>query len=90
MPPKRATIHFDGKILTDLSGEKGDRLAVMLSGDTPQCQSGKLFSARLIQDGTGKSQAEEVLTSMSEWSSQDNVYAMCFDTTSSNTGIFHD
>ena len=85
-PPKRATVHFDGKLLTDLSGGFGDRLAVMLSGDTPDCTSGKLLSARLIKDSSGKEQADEVVRALKEWKAQNNIVAMCFDTTSSNTG----
>ena len=72
--------------MTDLADESGDRLAVVLSGDTPQCLSGKFLSGRMIDDGTGKAQAEEVLNSLDEWKAKKNVCAMCFDTTASNTG----
>ena len=58
----------------------------MLTGDTPQCQSGKLLSARLIRDSSGKEQAEEVIRALKEWKVEMNVVSMCFDTTSSNTG----
>ena len=85
-PPKHAVVHFDAKILTDMSGEFGDRLAVVLSGDAPDCKQGKLLSAKNIRDGTGKNQAEEVISSLKNWDVQDNVCGMCFDTTSSNTG----
>ena len=85
-PPKRGTVHFDGKRLKDLNGGFGDRLAVMLSGDTPQCRSGKLLSANLINDGTGKQQADEVLRALKEWNAEMNAISMCFDTTSANTG----
>ena len=85
VPPTRCNIHFDGKILTDSSGETGDRLAVVLSGDTDQCLQGKLLSARMIEDGSGSSQADEVVASLDDWKARDNVYAMCFDTTSANT-----
>ena len=86
VPPKQAVIHFDGKLLKDLSGAFGDRLAVVLSGNTDQCRQGKLLSARMIQGGTGKLQAEEVMRSIVEWKVQPCVKALCFDTTSSNTG----
>ena len=85
-PPTRASVHFDGKILTDLSGQTGDHLAVMLSGNTEQCRQGKLLSARAIVDGTGKSQAEEVVKSLKEWKAFENVCAQVFDTTRANTG----
>ena len=85
-PPNFAGVHFDGKQITDSSGKSGERLAVMLSGNTPDCLSGKLLSACLIKDGTGKAQADEVVRALHEWKAAMNVVSMCFDTTSSNTG----
>ena len=41
--PEHGTIHFDGKLVWE-SGEKGDHLAVVLSGG-PKC---KILSAKLI------------------------------------------
>ena len=86
LPPEISIVHFDGKNLTDYSGDFGDRLAIVLSGNTPDCKQGKLLSAEKISDGTGKSQADEVISSLTKWRAQDNVFGMCFDTTSSNTG----
>ena len=54
VPPTHSVIHFDGKILSDLSGGYGDRLAIVISGNTPQCKSGFMISSQLISDGTGK------------------------------------
>ena len=71
-----------------MANETGDHLAVVLSGDTPQCHQGKLLSARRIDDGTGESQAEEVIESLKDWKAIDYVVAQCFDTTSSNTGTY--
>ena len=84
--PKRAVVHFDGKMLSDLSGDFGDRLAVMISGNTDYCRQGKLLSAELVPDQTGIGQANEVIRSLQEWKCQDNVVGMCFDTCSTNTG----
>ena len=70
-----------------MADQCGDRLAVVISGDTPQCESGKLLSARLIDNGKGKTEAEEVFKSISEWNVQDSICAQCFDTTASNTGV---
>ena len=83
-PPKRAVVHFDGKMLRDLSGDFSERLAVMISGDT--CKQGKLLSARAIEDGSGQKQADEVMKSLEIWNCKENIVAQCFDTTSSNTG----
>ena len=85
-PPKRIVVHFDGKILSDSSGNIGDRLAVIISGNTREYRQGKLLSAKIIADGTGQSQADEVVSTLTEWNLTDNVVGMCFDTTSSNTG----
>ena len=86
VPPLRAVIHFDGKLLEDYSGEFGERLAVIVSGDTPECAQGKLISARKIPDGSGHEIAAEVAKSIRHWGIEKRVYAMCFDTTASNTG----
>ena len=85
-PPTRCIVHFDGKMLSELDGDFGDHLAVMLSGNSDQCRRGKLLSAKLIKDGTGESQAKEVISSLESWSATECVVGMCFDTTSSNTG----
>ena len=85
-PPKRATIHFDGKYLTDLSGITGDHLAVVISGDTDMCRQGKLLAARKIETGSGICQATEVVDCINEWNLQDCIVAQCFDTTAANTG----
>ena len=58
---------------------------MVISGDTPQCQSGKLLSARLISNSKGKTEADEVFKSLSEWNVKDYICAQCFDTTASNT-----
>ena len=85
VPPADTTIHWDGKLLEDDTG-KAERLAVMVSGGTGQCNQGKLLSARKIADGTGQSQADETFRCIQDWQLQDTVRAMSFDTTSSNTG----
>ena len=87
-PPKRSVIHFDGKMLGDNSGNFGDHLAVMISGNTDECRSGKLISAKIIKDSTGESQANEVVSVAEDWNVADTIVGMCFDTTASNTGMF--
>ena len=86
VPPKHSVIHFDGKLLSDLSGDFGDRLAVHVSGNTEQCKSGFILSAELIKDGTGESQSLEVLRILNEWKLSANLMGMVFDTCSANTG----
>ena len=87
-PPQRVVVHFDGKLLSDLSGNFGDRLAIMVSGNSPQCLEGFLISANLIENGTGESQANEVIASLNDWNLLKFMVAICFDTCSANTGWF--
>ena len=87
-PPKRSVVHFDGKMLGDNSGNFGDHLAVMLSGNTHECRSGKLISAKIIKDSTGESQANEVVSVAEDWNVTESIVGMCFDTTASNTGMY--
>ena len=61
-PPQCAVVHFDGKHLGDLGGDFGERLAVVLSGDTHK--EGKLLSCEMIKNSTGKEQAAEVYRSL--------------------------
>ena len=81
--PEHGTVHFDSKLILE-SGDskKGDHLAVVVSGG-PKC---KVLSAKLIENGTGESEANEVLSSLEEWDLKSCVCSMCFDTTSTNTG----
>ena len=84
--PKHAVVHFDGKLLAEYGEKVGEHLAVMISGNTEECRSGKLLSAKKIEDGTGLSQANEVITSLKDWKCDELVIGACFDTTASNTG----
>ena len=61
-------------------------LSIIISGDTPDCKQGKLLSGEVISDGSGESQAKQVVSTLEEWNLVDRVIGMCFDTTSSNTG----
>ena len=81
-PPHNAIVHYDGKLLEDLSGDFGDRLAIVLSGG----KEPKLLSAKKIEGGKGEIQAEEVISSLKKWRAENCVCGMCFDTTRSNTG----
>lgn len=77
-------MHWDGKLMTDISGkEVVDRLPILVSGvDIDQ-----LLNVPKLPSGTGESMAEAVNKTIDEWGLSDQVKGMCFDTTSSNTGI---
>lgn len=77
-------VHWDGKILPDLTGRsKVDRIAVLVSYDG----TAKFLGAPKIQSGSGKNIADAVYNVLVEWDICEKVVAMCFDTTSSNTGL---
>lgn len=82
-PDVQLTVHWDGKLLPDVTGnDKVDRLPVLVSG------SGiiKLLGVPKIPSGTGKSMADAVVACLEDWDIKDRVTAMSFDTTASNTG----
>jgi len=82
-PTVPIVVHWDGKLLPDLTGkEKVDRLPVILSGGG-MCQ---LIGVPKLAEGTGEAQASAVAHLLDEWKVTNRVAAMCFDTTSSNTG----
>lgn len=77
------TVHWDGKIMEDLTGnEKTERLPILVSGDG----NSKLLAVPKLTSGKGGEVAKAVVESLYDWNLQENVQAMCFDTTASNTG----
>ena len=77
-------LHFDGKLLSDITGtEQIDRLPIILSS------SGKfqLLGVPKLESGSGRNQASAIIKTVKEWNiSSDNIKALCSDTTASNTG----
>ena len=82
-PNAPLTVHWDGKLLPDLTGKKSvDRLPILVSfGEDTQ-----LLSVPKIVAGTGKAQANAVYRALKDWGVQDSIQALCCDTTSANTG----
>lgn len=75
--------HWDGKLLKDLTGKKViDRLPVIVSGAV----GSKLLGVPKLSSGTGANQAEAVIQLLNEWGLVNNISALCFDTTATNTG----
>ena len=66
-------------------GTSEHRLAILVSGG-PEHTGGKLLAVPTIPDGTGLAQAEATKGALDDWGVTDNVVALCYDTTSSNTG----
>lgn len=48
----------------------------------------QLLGAPKLHSGTGRTQVNAVIDVLKSWDIVDKVYAMCFDTTSSNTGSY--
>lgn len=82
-PRTPLTVHWDGKLLQDLTGkELVDRLPVLVTGiDTNQ-----LLGVPKLVSGTGEAQARAVDQLLEDWGLKHLVKALCFDTTATNTG----
>lgn len=77
-------VHWDGKLLPDLTGnEKIDRLPILVSN----YGSSQLLAVPKLKSGTGDAQARAILNTLEHWHIEDKVQGLCFDTTSSNTGL---
>jgi hypothetical protein len=59
-----------------------ERLAVLVTGDGIE----KILGIPKLFDGTGKTQAETINSLINHWDIFQNIVAMGFDTTASNTG----
>lgn len=78
-------VHWDGKKLPTGHGTlTAERLAIHISGT----HTSRILEAPFLSDGTGSSQASAIFNTLTEWDLCDQIKAMCFDTTSSNTGKF--
>jgi hypothetical protein len=85
-------VHWDGKKMFDttscftkeLKAFECERMAVLVSGLGIE----KFLGIPKLDEGTGKMQAENILSLINQWDVGKNLVAMSFDTTSSNTGEF--
>lgn len=81
-----AVIHWDTKILTDLTGEeKVDRIPVILS----QRSGSQLLGIPKMNSGTGAESANAVFDLAVTWNIVNKIVAMVFDTTAANTGEYN-
>ena len=89
-PDTALIVHWDGKILPDITGqEMVDRLPILVSscGQSTDARGSQLLVVPKLLSGTGAAQASAVFDALNEWKIADNVKGVCFDTTSSNTGL---
>lgn len=76
-------VHWDGKLLQDLTGKHNvERLPILISGH----RVNKLLGVPKLASGTGENTASAISAALQNWGLADHVKAMCFDTTSANTG----
>nr|XP_047144136.1 uncharacterized protein LOC124817753 [Hydra vulgaris] len=80
------TLHWDGKLMKQISGKKFDYLTVLVSGFL-NCEEGKILSIKPIQSGTGHSICKGIIEDLEKLDLKDNIVAQVFDTTACNTGV---
>jgi len=85
-PPQFGALHWDGKLIRDTLGNSGEHLAILVSG-SPEYTEGKLLGVPSLVDSTGKSQSDASYDLLEVWELVDNIVALVFDTTSSNSGV---
>lgn len=77
------TVHWDGKLLEDISGQEVvDRLPILVSGQSVD----QLLGDPKIESGSGELTATAVYETVSSWGIADKIKSMSFNTTAVNTG----
>ena len=78
------TIHWDGKLIEDITGhETVDRLPILVSGHGVD----QLLAVPILKQGTGEACASAVHETINSWNLSDKIKCLCFDTTAVNTGL---
>ncbi|CAH2101755.1 unnamed protein product [Euphydryas editha] len=81
-PNKPLTVHWDGKLIEDITGHKTvDRLPILVSGQGVN----QLLAVPKLSNGTGKASASAVYVTIVSWNLSDKIKCFCFDTTAVNT-----
>ena len=82
-PTVPLTIHWDGKLLEDISSKEiVDRLPILVSGQGVD----QLLCVPKLPSGTGEAAAAAVYEATVAWNIADKIKCLCFDTTSVNSG----
>ena len=80
-------LHWDEKLMTDLSRTTAERLAILVSSH-PHCVEGKLVCVSTTADGRGATIADEVVNQLELQGLRDHKFgSLVFDTTAANTGV---
>ncbi|KAK2713450.1 hypothetical protein QYM36_009353 [Artemia franciscana] len=75
-------IHWNGKLIAYLTSKEQVEQPIIVSGKGVF----QLLTVAKLTSGTGEAQAPAVYSAIEDWCITENIRAMCFDTTSSNTG----
>ena len=76
--PKLAALHWDGKLVKDVTGTLRENEAILVSG-APHYNRGKLLAVSIIKDekgeptSTGEAQAQAVLAEVEKWDVKENI-----------------
>lgn len=82
-PEDSLIVHWHGKLIPDITrNEQADRISILVSIKG----TSKLLEVLKLPSGTGEAQTQAVVDSLKTWSIGHKIEAMCFDTTSPNTG----
>jgi len=84
--PKYVVVHWDSKLIQHFTGESSERIAVLVSGGH-ELKKPKLLGIPSALNATGLTQKSVVFSLLQEWDVVEDVIALVFDTTASNTGI---
>lgn len=82
-PDDILTVHWDGKIVTSLTGrDLIDRQAVLVTGKSTV----QLLGVPILEKSTGKAIGEAVVDLIKKWNLTERIKALSFDTTNVNSG----
>jgi uncharacterized protein Yka (UPF0111/DUF47 family) len=90
---KKVCLHFDGKQVKQIEEDLDitinvERIAISVT--SPDIEGSDDILLAVVQAASSKScdQAELILNLLDYYDTVDQIYAVCCDTTSSNTGVF--
>lgn len=86
--PLHPSGHWVSKLVSSLTGKKEEHVAILASGwdGSSNDANEKILEIPVITNSTGHAQKDAFIKCFSSWNLLDNLIALVFDTTSSNTG----
>ena len=89
---KRLILHFDGKIVKEMSDLKNichdvERIAISVTSPDFHVKDDILLGIIQSESSKGSDQAEIILKLLEYYEISEQIVAVCTDTTSSNTGV---